>query len=422
MFELHSIPRFMENAIGSIVFFGCVWMIIFLLYCWLVRILYKFSFKKVRNAFEKIAPLDDKKKKKISRMVLICSILLPLMQFTGVVWIGVLRGEGRFPVFGVGFGYGIGFIQTIIAWGIVICCIKLIHLFHRTYCENDSCNPRSINAFVNILYVALVSFGAFSIMSVLTKERPIILMSTFGAVFAIFVFAFKNYLSALTASIQLNVERVVKVGDWITLSAHNIDGIVEAISARTIQVRNWDMSIASFPIHMLVDEPFCNYTSMMTAGGRQIRRALIVDQKSVRFLTQEEIHALKENNLLTDEILERVKSFDDTSKLAPCRLWTNLELFCLYADDYLARRKDIRHDLDCVMRALPPTGVGIPMEIYCYNTQTTLVKFEERQRVVVCHLLAVLPLFQLQVSQVNALKMEERHINGVLRQDASPNA
>jgi len=74
------------------------------------------------------------------------------------------------------------------------------------------------------------------------------------------------------------------------------------------------------------------------------------------------------------------------------------------------------------MRALPPTGVGIPMEIYCYNTQTTLVKFEERQRVVVCHLLAVLPLFQLQVSQVNALKMEERHINGVLRQDASPNA
>jgi len=420
MSELQPTTQFVEDFFNTTMFFCCAWIIVFLLFCWLLKILYQFLSKKTGLLFEKIGRLDGAQKQKVSRLVFLCSFLFLLMQISGGLWIGILRRRGDCTILGVNFGYGFGVVQAIVTCAFVLCSIKLIHIFHKAYCKNASNNRRPIHVFVNILYVVLCTIGAFSIMSMITKERPIILMSTFGAAFAIFVFAFKDFLSSVTANLQLNVEKIVKVGDWIVVSPYHVDGIVEAISARTILVRNWDMSLASFPIKKLMDETFFSYSAMQEAKARQIRRALIIDQKSVRFLTQEEIKALKESHLLTDEILDRAKTFDDTSELATSRLWTNLELFGLYTEDYLGRRKDIRHDKDCMMRTLDPTGTGIPMEIYCYCTVTSLVEFEERQRGVVCHLLAVLPLFHLRISQINTIRMDEDHDTRVIHRDVCP--
>ena len=48
----------------------------------------------------------------------------------------------------------------------------------------------------------------------------------------------------------------------------------------------------------LINDPYKNWRGMQTTGGRRIKRAIFLDQRSVRFLTDEEIRRLRDFVLL----------------------------------------------------------------------------------------------------------------------------
>ena len=102
-------------------------------------------------------------------------------------------------------------------------------------------------------------------------------------------------------------------------------------------------------------------------NGR-IKRALLLDQTSVRFL-------------------------DDEHRT------TNLGRFRAYVTDYLRAHPRVNQDMTLMVRQLEPTPHGLPMQVYCFSADVGWVPYENLAGDIFDHLLAVLPEFGLRIYQ-----------------------
>ncbi|MDR9778999.1 mechanosensitive ion channel, partial [Rhizobium hidalgonense] len=100
------------------------------------------------------------------------------------------------------------------------------------------------------------------------------------------------------ASIQVTSYDMVRVGDWITMPGLNADGDVIDMSLHTIKVQNFDKTITTIPTNRLIIDTFINWRGMSDAGGRRIKRAILIDQTSIDFLSDEQYQHLKSAFLL----------------------------------------------------------------------------------------------------------------------------
>jgi miniconductance mechanosensitive channel len=152
----------------------------------------------------------------------------------------------------------------------------------------------------------------------------------------------------------------------------------------------------------MVSKPFVNYTAMEKGGGRRIQKAFLIDQRTIRFLSAEEVEILKGFDLLKDYLEDRqnkISEYNSTRSGFNTRHLTNLGVFRIYAQRYLEQNPDIRADLTLFVRALSPSDSGVPLEIYCFTREVQWVPFERVQSKIMEHLLAVLPSFGLRVFQ-----------------------
>ena len=137
---------------------------------------------------------------------------------------------------------------------------------------------------------------------------------------------------------------------------------------------------------------------MEKGGGRRIKKAFLIDQRTIRFLSPEEVETLKGFDILKDYLESKEKEFREYNKGHSgfnTRYPTNLELFRIYAKRCMAQHPNIRGDMILFARELPPTSAGVPLEIYCFSNVVNWVPFEEIQSEITEHLLAVLPSFRL---------------------------
>ncbi len=93
---------------------------------------------------------------------------------------------------------------------------------------------------------------------------------------------------SLLAGIQISSTDMVRVGYWIEMPGQNADGDVVEIALHTVKVQNFDKTVTTSPIRKLVTEPFKNWRGMQETGGRQIKRALFIDQTGIRSLALED--------------------------------------------------------------------------------------------------------------------------------------
>src|SRR5690606_40780685 len=120
-------------------------------------------------------------------------------------------------------------------------------------------------------------------------ETPWQFLTALGAVSAIILLIFKDSILGFVASIQVAANDTVRIGDWISMPKFNADGDVIKISLNSILVKNWDTTVTSIPTYFLIQESFTNWRGMQETGGRRIKRSLLIQSSSVRFLTIEEI-------------------------------------------------------------------------------------------------------------------------------------
>ena len=218
---------------------------------------------------------------------------------------------------------------------------------------------------------------------------------------------FQDTILSLVASIQLGTNDMVRIGDWIEMPSQNADGDVIEVALHTVKVQNWDKTITTIPVRKLITDSFKNWRGMQEAGGRRIKRALYLDQRSVRFLDDAEIKRLEEFVLLNDYLERKRRELAEWNARLEAqgakpineRRVTNLGTFRAYVEQYLRSNPHIHQGMTLLVRQLQPGVSGIPLEIYCFTNDTRWAVYEGIQSDIFDHLLAILPVFDLRVFQ-----------------------
>jgi len=266
---------------------------------------------------------------------------------------------------------------------------------------------RPIKGYLQVVKIVLFVAAAILIVAVLIERSPLLLFSGLGAMTAVLMLVFKDTILSLVASVQLSSNDMVRVGDWIEMPQLGADGDVIDIALHTVKVQNWDKTITTIPTYRLINESFRNWRGMSDAGGRRIMRALLLDQGSVRFLSDEERDDLRRIALI-DGYLDKKRSeleawnrtlLAEGKDPVNSRRVTNIGTFRAYVEAYLRAHPRIHQRMTLLVRQLAPGAEGLPLQIYCFTTTTDWAAYESIQADIFDHLLAILPRFGLRVFQ-----------------------
>jgi miniconductance mechanosensitive channel len=79
------------------------------------------------------------------------------------------------------------------------------------------------------------------------------------------------------------------------------------------------------------------------------------------------------------------------------RRQTNIGLYRRYINNYLLQNKQLNQDMTMMVRQLPPTEFGVPIEIYCFSKNKEWEAYEVIIADIFDHLFATTSYFDLTV-------------------------
>lgn len=254
-----------------------------------------------------------------------------------------------------------------------------------------------------IIYIATIIL----VLSILLGRSPVYFLGAFGAMTAILLLIFKDTILGLVASVQISTNDMIRVGDWVEMPKYNADGDVIAINLNTVKIKNWDKTITTVPTYYFISDSFKNWRGMQESGGRRIKRAIHINQSSVKFVDVELREKFKSFHLIKDFVNKRQAEIEKYNKeneidnhvLINGRRMTNIGVFRYYTEAYLKNHKGIRQDMTLLVRQLTPTEFGLPIEIYCFTNTIAWAQYETIQSDIFDHLLAAARHFDLEVFQ-----------------------
>src|SRR5690554_6980995 len=116
----------------------------------------------------------------------------------------------------------------------------------------DRFGDKPMESYVQILMIFAWGIGIFWIIQLLTGYS-IKSLATLGAASAVILLIFKDTILGFVASIQVSVNDLVRIGDWITFEKFGADGDVVEINLATVRVQNWDKTYTTIPTYSLID-------------------------------------------------------------------------------------------------------------------------------------------------------------------------
>ena len=159
---------------------------------------------------------------------------------------------------------------------------------------------------------------------------------------------------------------------------------------------------------------------MSESGGRRIKRALMIDINSIAFCSEEMLERFSRFRLLTDYLTAKsmeITEYNRDNKITEediqpinGRSQTNIGIFRAYVISYLKNNHHIHQDMTFLVRQLPPTEHGLPLEIYVFSKDQRWANYEAIQADIFDHLFAALPEFGLRAFQ-NPSGYDMRHFN-----------
>jgi miniconductance mechanosensitive channel len=264
-----------------------------------------------------------------------------------------------------------------------------------------------LKGFVQAVKLAGVVIVGIFILSVVFGKTPVYFLSSLGALTAVMLLIFKDAILGFVAGIQISVNQLVQVGDWIEVPKAGADGDVIDVSLTTVKVRNWDKTITTVPTYSLISDSFINWRGMQESGGRRIKRALYLDMQTVHFADEAMLTRWRRIDLLRPYLDEKVaelvadaaKATTDAGVPGNRRTLTNLGTFRAYIAAYLHAHPKINQEMTFLVRHLDPTERGLPIEIYVFSADKVWANYEAIQADIFDHLLAMVPEFDLRIFQ-----------------------
>ena len=273
--------------------------------------------------------------------------------------------------------------------------------------RSESTRDKPLRSYAQVVQLVVWMAAGILSVAVLMQKSPWALLTGLGAMTAILLLVFKDSILGFVASVRIASNDMLRAGDWVEMPKYGADGDVLDIGLHTVKIQNWDKTITTIPTHAFMTDSFKNWRGMTQSGGRRIKRSLSFDMHSVRFLEEEDLTRLGKIEALRDYLAERTREVaqwnksrkvDDASPVNGRRL-TNLGTFRAYLESYLRDLEPIRKDMTFLVRQLPPSDTGIPIEIYCFSGEQRWVEYEAIIGDIIDHLLAILGEFNLRLFQ-----------------------
>jgi len=267
---------------------------------------------------------------------------------------------------------------------------------------------KPIDSYVQVFMIFAWAVGMFTIFAIVTETTVWKFFTALGAASAVILLLFKDSILGLVASIQVTINDMVRIGDWITFEKYGADGDVVEISLATVKVQNFDKTITTIPTYALISDSFKNWRGMQVSGGRRIKRSLIIKQKSIRFLTDSDIASLEKIQLVESYLKGRIEQIQAYNRenginkelLINGRNLTNFGVFRKYVTNYLNSHSAINKGMTLMVRQLDPTTKGIPLEIYAFSADKRWENYEYVMADIFDHLLAAVPYFSLEIFEL----------------------
>lgn len=292
--------------------------------------------------------------------------------------------------------------EALVALAIARTLSTVLDCVNQAYVRRPGAMQRPIKGYLQVGKIVLYCAATVLIVSILIGQSPLLLLSGLGAMAAVLMLVFKDTILSLVASVQLTSNDMIRVGDWITMPSAKADGEVIDIALHTVKIQNFDKTISTVPTYKLISESFQNWRGMAESGGRRIKRSLMIDQNSVRFLSDAQVEEARRFSLLRPYLDQRrgeIAEWNGTRAEPDRRRMTNMGVFRAYVSAHLVANPRIAQDMTMLVRQLEPGATGLPLEIYCFTATTKWAEYETIQADLFDHLLAVMDAFGLRLFQ-----------------------
>jgi len=301
-------------------------------------------------------------------------------------------------------------IRMADAYMIAVALMVVISIFNTLdhyFKQTESLKDKPIDSYFQLARMVVYFVGGVLVVSRVFDKDPQGILTAMGALTAVSMLVFKDTILGFVASIQLSANDMVRVGDWVSMPKYGADGDVIKITLNTVKVQNWDKTISTIPTYSFISDSFKNWRGMAEAGGRRIKRSIVMKSGSVKFCTEEMVSRFKNYDLLNKYLSERVEeieSFNTTNQvdknfLINGRHLTNIGVFRAYAEAYVKSLDVIHPDLTLMVFQTEGNEFGVPIQVYCFTKTTEWGEYENIQSDIFDHLYAAAPEFGLEVFQ-----------------------
>ena len=290
--------------------------------------------------------------------------------------------------------------------------LEVLSVFNKISEKIDVLKDRPIKGYIQILKIIISAFVVIIIFAIVTGQSVAYYISGLGALTAVLLLVFQDTILSFVASVQIGQNDIIKIGDWIEVPEFGADGDVVDIALHTVKVQNWDKTITTIPTSKIVNTSVKNWRAMSEYGGRRIKRSLLIDISSIKFLTPKEISELEKLAPLKEyisfknnELSEFNASIENPDNNIETRKLTNIGTYRAYIESYLKQNSNLNTEtMTFLVRQLPSSPEGVPLEIYTFTKTTEWEAYEKIQSDIFDHLFAILPKFGLRVFQNGLLE------------------
>ncbi len=315
------------------------------------------------------------------------------------------------PLALTGYETFISIIHNIVLIGMIVVGVWTLDSFLNAIFDIfqtlDVSKEISIRSPIQVAKIIAYFFAGILLIAVILDRNPVYLLTGLGALSAVLMLIFKDPILGFTAGIQLSANRMVSPGDWVEMPHYDANGDVIEVGLTTVKVQNWDKTITMIPTYALISESFKNWRGMLDSGGRRIMRSINLDISSIKFCDAEMLDRFARIEYIAEYIAQKKQEVAehnemnrvDTSILVNGRHLTNIGTFRAYVSAYLRHHPMINQEMTFLVRQLPPSEYGLPIQIYVFSKDKAWANYEAIQADIFDHLLAVVPEFDLKVFQ-----------------------
>ncbi|MDG1715503.1 mechanosensitive ion channel domain-containing protein [Lacinutrix sp.] len=324
----------------------------------------------------------------------------------------LIIGLNLLPIIFIDFGFIEIPVRKILQVLFIVLTLWIVRSVLHTLEDYFKTLPRlkdkPIDSYIQVFMIFAWITGIIAAIAVFSSVSIWKFITGFGAASAIILLIFKDTILGFVASIQVSINDMVRIGDWITFEKYGADGDVIEINLATVKVQNFDNTITTIPTYAMISDSFKNWRGMTNSDGRRIKRHLMIKQSSIKFLTNEDIERLKSVQLISDyleQMNSKISKYNmqnnaDKTQLLNGRNLTNIGVFRKYIQTYLENHSAINKDMLLMARQLQPTTQGIPLEIYAFSKDKRWENYEYVMSDLFDHFLASVPYFDLEIFEL----------------------